>query len=275
RRRLSWAETLDLLAQLAEELEAAAADGTLPETLAPTQLWVQPTGRVQLLDTPFQGPTGGRGAGGEAALALLRPAAALALEGAPPRPLRAPVPRYAAAFLQRLLGGPDGFASLREVREALEGARERPAEVTRPRRGASLALATAALAPGLLFMLGSAPAMLFGWYVLAVWGAVLAERAADHLPPHAAAHVAAPAPRAPPPARLATAVLVQAEVRREADLRQRLERAPEERARLLRSSNRFVVQRTAQIEGALHAPFRRPAQPYPRDYGHGPVSSPG
>src|SRR5262249_55818302 len=162
RRRLSWAETLDLLAQLAEELEAAAADGTLPETLAPTQLWVQPTGRVQLLDTPFQGPTGGRGAGGGAGRAVLGQAAGVGAGGAP-RPLRAPVPRYAAAFLQRLLGGPDGFASLREVREALEGARERPAEVTRPRRGASLALATAALAPGLLFMLGSAPAMLFGW----------------------------------------------------------------------------------------------------------------
>src|SRR5262249_38950461 len=77
--------------QLADELAAALADGTLPAELGVGQVWVQTSGRLQLLDTPVRpGPgCGDAGHGPEAAaLALLRQSARLALEGrrGPPRP---------------------------------------------------------------------------------------------------------------------------------------------------------------------------------------------
>jgi hypothetical protein len=63
-----------VLRQVAEELEAALADGTLPERLEVSQVWVNPEGEVKLLDFPL---SGGAGAAEQAASAEVRAAACL------------------------------------------------------------------------------------------------------------------------------------------------------------------------------------------------------
>jgi hypothetical protein len=47
---LSWRDALPLLRELAEELEIARHDGTLPRLLSPAQIWIEPDGGVQLID---------------------------------------------------------------------------------------------------------------------------------------------------------------------------------------------------------------------------------
>ncbi len=49
---LAWYQSRPILEQLAEELAAARADGTLPHDLTPDQVWVREGGTVLLLDTP-------------------------------------------------------------------------------------------------------------------------------------------------------------------------------------------------------------------------------
>jgi hypothetical protein len=157
--RLGWAEARTILHDLAEELAASCADGTLPESLALHQVWVQPDGRVRLLGTPLTGTAdavAGNPADGdpvpatddqERALQFLRAAAVTALEGAP-RPvapagdsIRAPLPPYAADVLNRLLDPTRApYRSVEEIRQDLEATQERPAEVTRLRRAGHLAL---------------------------------------------------------------------------------------------------------------------------------------
>jgi hypothetical protein len=51
-RRLEWHQARPVLEQLADELNAACADGTLPRTLTLEQVWVRPGGQVLLLDAP-------------------------------------------------------------------------------------------------------------------------------------------------------------------------------------------------------------------------------
>jgi hypothetical protein len=57
-RRLGWHQARPLLEQLADELAAASADGTLPPTLTLEQVWVRPGGQVLLLDAPPGSPPG-------------------------------------------------------------------------------------------------------------------------------------------------------------------------------------------------------------------------
>jgi hypothetical protein len=51
-RRLVWHQARPVLEQLAEELAAACADGTLPPTMTTDQVWVRPGSQVLLLDAP-------------------------------------------------------------------------------------------------------------------------------------------------------------------------------------------------------------------------------
>ena len=52
-RPLPWADARYLLEQLVEEFRAAEADGSLPPRLALDHIWVEPNGRVQVLDFPL------------------------------------------------------------------------------------------------------------------------------------------------------------------------------------------------------------------------------
>jgi hypothetical protein len=49
----AWRETRVLLEELAGELAASLAEGTLPSSLTPAQVWVQPDGQAQLADLPL------------------------------------------------------------------------------------------------------------------------------------------------------------------------------------------------------------------------------
>jgi hypothetical protein len=51
-RHLGWHQARPLLEQLADELAAACADGTLPRALTVDQVWVRPGGQALLLDAP-------------------------------------------------------------------------------------------------------------------------------------------------------------------------------------------------------------------------------
>jgi uncharacterized RDD family membrane protein YckC len=84
--RLLWADFFPVLEQLTAELTAALEDGTLPRVLTLEQIWIEPSGRVQLLDAPL-GPQAAEpdADGTRRALRLLRDACRLALEGKSPQ----------------------------------------------------------------------------------------------------------------------------------------------------------------------------------------------
>jgi hypothetical protein len=152
---LGWPATRPLLEQLAEELGAAADDGTLPGSLSLDQVWVHPPGRVQLLDGPAAGAdlpdTDGP------SLALLRQVAALALEGRAGetgRAARTVLPLHARAQLQRLTGERCPYARLAEARADLAATHDRRAALTPVLRALQLALASCFLLMGLAHMFG-------------------------------------------------------------------------------------------------------------------------
>jgi len=154
---LAWSDARPLLQQLAEELAAAASDGTLPAQLSLAQVWVEPTGRVYLLDFPLADDPAAPPAAD--ALELLRQAAVLALEGqprpapAPPRPPRAPVPAHAAALLDHLLGVRQPYASVDNLLADLEATRHRPQRMTASVRAGYLGLLVLLHLPGFVLML--------------------------------------------------------------------------------------------------------------------------
>src|SRR5262249_2630701 len=126
--QLTWPETQPLLEQLAAEVGAACQERTLPVPLTPAQVWVQPSGRVQLLDAPPD-PAGGPPAypaDRRGATPLLGEAAILVLEGHPrkharaPQPPQVPLPGAAVRLLCRLPGlGPSSEPRVEPFRAGL------------------------------------------------------------------------------------------------------------------------------------------------------------
>jgi hypothetical protein len=147
-----WPEARSVLEQLAAELAAAQKDGSLPGQLSLDQFWVQPDGRLQLLDFPP-----GRATELTNAIGLLGLSATALLEGVPRTPndlspVRAPLPRHADRLVARLLGAPAAIGSPAEFADELAATRGLPARVTRPLRGVQLAIQAGLLAPGLAVM---------------------------------------------------------------------------------------------------------------------------
>jgi uncharacterized RDD family membrane protein YckC len=165
RQPLTWGEARPLLLQLADELVAATADGTLPARLTVSQVWVQPNGRVQLLDLPLHPaapspPAQDRESDARRALTLLREAAVLALEGrerpeGTQQPIAAPVPAHAAAMLDRLAGVQEPYQSVEEFQVDLIGLQGEPTEINMGLRSGHLALLSALLFMPLLLMFGA------------------------------------------------------------------------------------------------------------------------
>jgi hypothetical protein len=162
-RRLPWSEVRPVLEQLAEELQSACEDGTLPASLSLEQLWVQQNGRVQLTDWVPEAANSAAhikldATPKERCLDLLRQVVVLALEGqarpadAPPEPIRAPLPEHARAIVDRLLGIRDPYTELSELRSDLAAAQDSPTEVDATLRAGQLALSAAGLAPCLIVM---------------------------------------------------------------------------------------------------------------------------
>lgn len=180
RRPLGWSDTLPLLDALAEELQAAEQDGTLPPVLNVTEVWLQPSGRPVLLDMPLRDVPPA-----ESALDLMRQTAALALEGRmraaheTKEPIRAPLPAHADDLLSRLMGATEPFANLGEVRQALAEARDRAAEISRPVRGFQIVLSAMSLLPGLLWLFGLGLLFLSSAYLLCIAAEAACERAME------------------------------------------------------------------------------------------------
>lgn len=155
---LPWRESRALFVQLADELAAACADGTLPATLRSDQVWIGPGGQVKLLDMPVvAGPAVPAAAEDVRALALLREVASLALEGrppsAPPAPPQVPLPVYAIGPLARLFGAGPGYERIADFKADLEAMRERPADIGRRHRLVHVAIQTSLLLLGIVLML--------------------------------------------------------------------------------------------------------------------------
>src|SRR5207302_6745804 len=153
-RPLPWADARFLLEQLVDEFQAAEVDGSTPARLGLGQVWVEPNGRLRLLDFPL--PTESKlDALGEAAghpFVVLRQVATLALEGdarSTAGPVRAPVPPHAAPILHRLFAR-DGYSALAEIHRDLMDTHAHSPEVTPSIRAAQLGIQAALLAVGLL-----------------------------------------------------------------------------------------------------------------------------
>ncbi len=160
--RLTWANAQPLLEQLVEELTASRRDQTLPPAPSVGQVWVQPDGKVCLLDMPLDSLDGEEGSPQatveEQAWALARAAAVLSLEGVPlPKGanverIRAPLPGPAAQLFQELFGQAPANRGLDRWRDGLAALRDQPARVTPAMRLAHLGVLTALLAFGLICM---------------------------------------------------------------------------------------------------------------------------
>jgi hypothetical protein len=162
-RRLSWPQFRGILEDLTEEIRASCAEGTLPQSLTSDHVWVDPSGRVQLIERPLGSTmtdnaleTTMSTSDQERALAFLGEVALLALEGrprpvlSPPPYIQAPLPLHAASLLNRLILRPAGTAKVRstdlqrpyctvdEFKADLLATLSEPAEVTRWMRAKQL-----------------------------------------------------------------------------------------------------------------------------------------
>jgi uncharacterized RDD family membrane protein YckC len=142
---LEWPEVRSLLETLTTELEAAIADGTLPGGLAVDRVWVQPDGRVVLLDPaldPLAGPAREVSGGDdqERSLELLRQVAICGLSGrragepSHPTPVGAPIPGHAILPVERLCRLAEPYSKLGQFRADLESTRELAPETSRFQR---------------------------------------------------------------------------------------------------------------------------------------------
>lgn len=147
---LSWSETRQVLESLSRELKTAADEKSLPDILHSEQVWIQPDGRILLLDesaepvaavppspiaeTHVEDPS----------LEFLRQTAILALEGRHRTakdqwlPIQAPVPVHARTILDRLLvTGKEtqkAYATVDALAQDLGSTRLLPSAVTRRHR---------------------------------------------------------------------------------------------------------------------------------------------
>jgi eukaryotic-like serine/threonine-protein kinase len=160
---LPWHETRPILEDLADELAAACAEGTLPPGLTPDQVWVQPDGRAILVDplAIADATTGTSSASDdERALVLLRKVAALALEGGRRRTddhsatIKSPVPLHASALLGRLIGGKDAHTTVAAFRSEIQATRNLPTEVNVGQRATHLGILGLVVAVGLVVTFG-------------------------------------------------------------------------------------------------------------------------
>jgi hypothetical protein len=154
RREESWPRALPLLEQLTDELAAASAEGTLPETAHADQVWVGPDGHFQLIDIPLRAPDADALSGPDRALGLLADVAARVLEGQSRAarctgPLHVPIPLHTRPSFDRLLGAGKPYRDVAEFQSALQALAHEPAEITTQRRATHLTLQAAFLFLGM------------------------------------------------------------------------------------------------------------------------------
>jgi hypothetical protein len=129
---LSWADARPILEQLTDELKTAESDGTMPQRLGADQLWVEPAGRLHVLDFPL--PSGsGHSIPSETPLDLIRETAALTMQGRSwngTDPISAPLPPHAASIADRLTHRNSPYRNLTTLQKDLAESHVHPARVT-------------------------------------------------------------------------------------------------------------------------------------------------
>ena len=139
---LPWADARYVLEQLVEEFRAAEVEESVPPRLALDHIWVEPNGRVQVLDFPLCATHYGP----KEPLAVLREAASFVLEGQPRSrsgPVRAPLPAHAGRVLNQLF---ETEPPLAEFQKELAETHAQQPEVTAQVRAAHLGIQAALLA---------------------------------------------------------------------------------------------------------------------------------
>ncbi|MFO0947615.1 MAG: protein kinase [Planctomycetota bacterium] len=156
-RALAWHQLRPILEQLTDELVTAASDGTFPHRLSIEQVWIQPSGRVQLLEPAAEVMKSPEGESlDERALRFLFDVAVLSLRGptaqaryaarrrggdkALPNPFRIPLPLHAAQILERLAQDKQPYESLDQLWSDLLATQYHPPAVTRSVRSGQLAV---------------------------------------------------------------------------------------------------------------------------------------
>jgi hypothetical protein len=144
-RSISWADARPILEQLTDEFRAAEADKSVPETLEIDQVWVEPAGRVLLLDYPVRNVSGVENLETSAPqpIDLIRQTAALALQGRPweiGEPIKAPLPPHARAIANRLTDHDSDYRDLARLHRDLADSHALPSRVTAAQRGTHVLL---------------------------------------------------------------------------------------------------------------------------------------
>lgn len=130
----SWEQVRFWLMDLAEELQAAQADGTLPEALRLERVWITEDNHAELLDFPAPGTSEDYASTAIMPQDFLRQIAVSALEGRPTdpdessnKPIAVPMALHARAFLDAL----PKTADLKKIFENLKSLLSKTAVVTR------------------------------------------------------------------------------------------------------------------------------------------------
>jgi hypothetical protein len=135
-----WSETRTILEEIANELQQASKDDSLPLSLGLGHIWLQPHGPVLLLDMPVaRAPSESQGGNESAegrALSLLRDLAVFASGGplgeeSAHAELDRPLPLHAMALIKRLQSGPNRLNTLEEFATELKKESTLPAEISR------------------------------------------------------------------------------------------------------------------------------------------------
>jgi eukaryotic-like serine/threonine-protein kinase len=151
---LEWADARSILEQVVSELRESESDGTLPGRLGADQFWIEPNGRVHLLEFPLA-PMRTAVPPAETSIELVRQIAAIALRGdLVAEGIRAPIPPHASRILDRLydLEPP----SLTSLEEQLRASRAYPPAVSAGMRAAHIGLIVAFSGLGLAMLVFSA-----------------------------------------------------------------------------------------------------------------------
>ncbi len=147
---LEWADVRSILEQIVVELRAGEADGTAPARLGADQFWIEPNGRVHLVEFPIAPMRTAVPPAGDA-VELLRHVAAIALRGdLAADGIRAPIPPHASRILDRLYAAEP--PSLAALEEQLHASRANPPAVSAGMRAAHIGLIVAFSGLGLALM---------------------------------------------------------------------------------------------------------------------------
>lgn len=173
---ISWADARPLLEQLIDELITSDADKSLPSELGTDQIWVEPAGRLHLVDFPL--PTGNAPpATPGSKLNLVRQTASLALQGVAwekGEMIRSPLPPHAALIVDKLTSRETPYRDLTLLQKDLSESHSQASRVTSGVRATHVGLQGIFLSIFHMFSLLVVTVVMFSWIQslpVALWAA--------------------------------------------------------------------------------------------------------